>query len=121
MSDGYVHSTACTSLSLSFSFSPLPPLPSFPLPPSPSLPLPPSPSTPPSPSQEENQDPLIRALYTLRDILSHTHQLSDLDVTTFLKPFCEIVQSDDTTGPVTGMAISSLDKFLAYGLVGTKG
>ena len=68
--------------------------------------------------EEEEQDPLIRALYTLQDILNHTLHLSNLDVTTYLKPFCEIVQSDDTTGPVTGMAIASLDKFLAYGFIG---
>ena len=98
----------------SLSLSPSLPLPSL------SLSLSLSPSLSPSlpSSQEEEQDPLIRALYTLQDILNHTHRLSNLDVTTYLKPFCEIVQSDDTTGPVTGMAISSLDKFLAYGFIG---
>ncbi len=85
-----------------------------------SLPVSLPPSLPPSP-QEEEQDPLIRALYTLQDILNHSLRLSNLDVTTYLKPFCEIVQSDDTTGPVTGMAISSLDKFLAYGFIGKDG
>ena len=117
----YVGKNTTQVTSISLSLSPSLPLPlSFP--PSPSvsllssLPL----SLPPSllPSQEEEQDPLIRALYTLQDILNHTHRLSNLDVTTYLKPFCEIVQSDDTTGPVTGMAISSLDKFLAYGFIG---
>lgn len=68
--------------------------------------------------QEEEQDPLISGLYKLRESLNCTLTLSKLDVNVFLKPFCEVVQSDDTTGPVTGMAIGSLDKFLAYGLIG---
>ncbi len=67
--------------------------------------------------QEEEQDPLISGLYKLQDTLNHTHTLSLLDVNVFLRPFCDVVQSDDTTGPVTGMAIASLDKFLAYGLI----
>ena len=57
-------------------------------------------------------------LYRLQEKLNHTHQLADMDVCEVIGPFCQIVQSDDTTGPVTGMAISSLDKLLAYNLIG---
>lgn len=60
----------------------------------------------------------MQGLYKLQDTLNSTSDLSSLDVMVFLSPFCEIVQSDDTTGPITGMAITSLDKFLAYGLIG---
>ena len=68
--------------------------------------------------QEEEQDSLIHGLYQLQDKLIRTGHLGQFDVDVFVKPFCVIVQSDDTTGPITGMAISSLDKFLAYGLIG---
>ncbi|XP_064404547.1 Golgi-specific brefeldin A-resistance guanine nucleotide exchange factor 1-like isoform X2 [Halichondria panicea] len=66
---------------------------------------------------EDNQDPLIQSLYQLQSTLHHTHCLSGLDVCAFIAPFCAIIQSDDTTGPVTGRAIAALDKFLAYGLI----
>lgn len=70
------------------------------------------------PFQEEEQDPLIHGLYILQELLNNASSLATMDAITFLKPFCDIIQSDDTTGPITGMAITSLDKFLAYGLIG---
>lgn len=70
------------------------------------------------PFQEEEQDPLIHGLYILQELLNNAPSLGTMDAITFLKPFCDIIQSDDTTGPITGMAITSLDKFLAYGLIG---
>lgn len=44
--------------------------------------------------------------------------LSEVDVNTFLGPFLEVIRSEDTTGPVTGVALLSVNKFLSYGLVG---
>ena len=70
------------------------------------------------PFQEGEQDPLVRGLHKLQVTLNSTPDLRNLDVMLFLHPFCEIVQSDDTTGPITGMAIASLDRFLSYGLIG---
>lgn len=66
---------------------------------------------------DEDQDPLILGLYKLQEKLNRSSGLAGLDANTFIKPFCQIVQSDDTTGPVTGMAIGSLEKFLAYNLI----
>ena len=37
---------------------------------------------------------------------------------TFLGPFLDVIRSEDTTGPITGIALSSVNKFLSYGLVG---
>ena len=37
----------------------------------------------------------------------------------FLSPFLEVIRSEDTSGPITGIALTSLSKFLSYGLVGT--
>lgn len=36
----------------------------------------------------------------------------------FLRPFLEVVRSEDTTGPITGLALTSVNKFLSYGLIG---
>ena len=44
--------------------------------------------------------------------------LSEIDVNTFLGPFLDVIRSEDTTGPITGIALSSVNKFLSYGLVG---
>uniref|UniRef100_A0A8C9TTZ1 Golgi brefeldin A resistant guanine nucleotide exchange factor 1 n=1 Tax=Scleropages formosus TaxID=113540 RepID=A0A8C9TTZ1_SCLFO len=35
----------------------------------------------------------------------------------FLRPFLEVVRSEDTTGPITGLALTSVNKFLSYGLI----
>lgn len=69
-------------------------------------------------TQEGQQDPLIRGLHKIQATLNLTAELRNLDVMVFLQPFCDIIQSDDTTGPITGMAIASLDRFLSYGLIG---
>lgn len=47
--------------------------------------------------------------------------LSDLDEVTpneFLTPFLAVIRSEETTGPITGLALTSVDKFLSYGLIG---
>ncbi len=35
----------------------------------------------------------------------------------FLSPFLEVIRSEDTTGPITGLALTSINKFLSYGLI----
>lgn len=35
-----------------------------------------------------------------------------------VRPFCDVVVNEETTGPITGLAIAALDKFLASGLLG---
>ena len=42
-----------------------------------------------------------------------------MDPNVFLSPFLEVIRSEDTSGPITGIALTSLSKFLSYGLVGT--
>jgi hypothetical protein len=44
--------------------------------------------------------------------------LSEVDVNTFLGPFLDVIRSEDTTGPITGVALTSVNKFLSYGLIG---
>lgn len=44
--------------------------------------------------------------------------LADVEPNVFLRPFLEVVRSEDTTGPITGLALTSVNKFLSYGLLG---
>ena len=36
-----------------------------------------------------------------------------------MAPFLEVIKSEDTSGHVTGLALTSVDKFISYGLIGT--
>ena len=45
--------------------------------------------------------------------------LMELEPSIFLNPFLEVVRSEDTTGPITGLALSSISKFLSYSLIGS--
>ena len=47
-------------------------------------------------------------------------ELSDIEPNIFLRPFLEVVRSEDTTGPITGLALTSVNKFLSYGLIGKR-
>ena len=47
-----------------------------------------------------------------------TKDLNEIDSTTFMTPFLEVIKSEETSGPVTGMALTSVSKFISYGLVG---
>ena len=64
-----------------------------------------------SSSRQEDQDPLIQQLHQLQQRLASVAGIWELNGE-FLKPFCDVVLSDDTSGPVTGMAISSVEKLL---------
>ena len=44
--------------------------------------------------------------------------LSELAPNEFLSPFLDVIRSEDTTGPITGLALTSINKFLSYGLIG---
>ena len=41
-----------------------------------------------------------------------------IDLLDMVRPFCDIVINEETTGPVTGQAIFALDTFLSSGLFG---
>lgn len=45
--------------------------------------------------------------------------LSEIDANLYLGPFLEVIRSEDTAGPITGVALSSINKFLCYGLIGS--
>ncbi|CAG0911328.1 unnamed protein product, partial [Cyprideis torosa] len=69
------------------------------------------------PHQEQIEPgPLVKALLSLKDVLSSAASIKDVDPVTLIDPFLSIVRSEDTSGPVTGLALGSLKKFLCYGL-----
>lgn len=44
--------------------------------------------------------------------------MSYLEPGVFLAPFLEIIRSEETTGPVTSLALSAVNKMISYGLIG---
>ncbi len=91
-----------------------------------------------SDKQEEEQDVLIKNLNQLKEQLNQVSSLAELDLLTVLGnaiqllcvnqvkliiqmaigPFLEVIRSEDTSGPVTELALSAVFKFLSYGLIG---
>ncbi|XP_050981492.1 Golgi-specific brefeldin A-resistance guanine nucleotide exchange factor 1 isoform X4 [Labeo rohita] len=66
---------------------------------------------------DEEQDPLLNSFSHLKETLNNIEDLSDVEPNVFLRPFLEVVRSEDTTGPITGLALTSVNKFLSYGLI----
>lgn len=66
---------------------------------------------------DEEQDPLLNSFGQLKEVLNNLKELSDIEPNVFLRPFLEVVRSEDTTGPITGLALTSVNKFLVYGLI----
>ncbi|XP_047109298.1 Golgi-specific brefeldin A-resistance guanine nucleotide exchange factor 1 isoform X1 [Schistocerca piceifrons] len=67
--------------------------------------------------QDEGHDKLIRSFTDVKEVLNQLGDLRDLDPNHYLGPFLEVIRSEETTGPVTSLALSSVNKFLSYGLI----
>ncbi|KAK0166292.1 hypothetical protein PV328_004726 [Microctonus aethiopoides] len=67
--------------------------------------------------QDEDQDVLMKGLSTLKEALSDARHLSQLEPGVFLAPFLEIIRSEETTGPVTSLALAAVNKIISYGLI----
>ncbi|XP_024884450.1 Golgi-specific brefeldin A-resistance guanine nucleotide exchange factor 1 isoform X2 [Temnothorax curvispinosus] len=67
--------------------------------------------------QDDDQDALMKGLGTLKEVLNEHRDLSQLEPAVFLTPFLEIIRSEETTGPVTSLALSAVNKIISYGLV----
>ncbi|KAM3724305.1 Golgi-specific brefeldin A-resistance guanine nucleotide exchange factor [Dirofilaria immitis] len=65
----------------------------------------------------DETDPLLRNFSDLRDVFNSVNDLSDMNPDTYLSPFLDVIRSDQTNGPVTAQALSSVAKFLSYGLI----
>lgn len=67
--------------------------------------------------QDDDQDALIKGLFNLKEVLNEAKDLSHLEPEVFLAPFLEIIRSEETTGPVTSLALSAVNKMISYGLI----
>ena len=63
------------------------------------------------------ESPLVRGLKALHEDLGPYSDLQDMDTMAWLRPFLDVVESAETSGPITGGALSSLSKFLNYGFI----
>lgn len=69
-------------------------------------------------SQEEEQDGLMKQFSELKTQLVNVEDLRLIEPNVFLAPFLEVIRSEETTGQITSLALSALNKFLSYGLIG---
>jgi len=60
----------------------------------------------------------MKTFQELKKILTHIKDLRLIDPNIFLGPFLDVIRSEETTGPVTNLALSAINKFLSYGLIG---
>ncbi|XP_058806216.1 Golgi-specific brefeldin A-resistance guanine nucleotide exchange factor 1-like [Phymastichus coffea] len=67
--------------------------------------------------QDEDQDVLMKGLATLKEHLDDVKHLSLTEPGAFIAPFLEIIRSEETTGPVTSLALSAVNKIISYGLI----
>ncbi|XP_038060765.1 Golgi-specific brefeldin A-resistance guanine nucleotide exchange factor 1-like [Patiria miniata] len=70
-------------------------------------------------AQEEEQDPLLGGFSRLKETLNSISDITEIEPNVFLCPFLDVIRSEDTTGPITGLALSSINKFLSYGMLDT--
>lgn len=67
--------------------------------------------------QDEELDMLMKSFQDLKDILNKIEDLKLIDPSVFLNPFLDVIRSEETTGPVTSLALSAVNKFLSYGVI----
>jgi brefeldin A-resistance guanine nucleotide exchange factor 1 len=67
-------------------------------------------------AEQGKQDPLLQSFGALKQTLAGVNDLQDIEVDVFLGPFLDVVRSE-VVGPITGVALSSINKFLSYGLI----
>ncbi|CAM4905012.1 unnamed protein product [Rotaria socialis] len=65
------------------------------------------------------ESPEINSFQKLKAILNSASDIQDIDSLTFLTPFLDIIRSDETSGPITCLALNAVNKFLSYGLIDT--
>jgi len=67
--------------------------------------------------QDTNTENLIKEFTTLKRSLNSVTNFTELDTVEFLMPFLDVIRSEDVTGHVTGLALTSVNKFLSYDLI----
>lgn len=59
----------------------------------------------------------LRSFQRLFEELTYIHELHEFDTVAYLGPFLEVIQSDETDGQVTAVALGAVDKFVSFGLI----
>ncbi|XP_058825554.1 Golgi-specific brefeldin A-resistance guanine nucleotide exchange factor 1 isoform X2 [Topomyia yanbarensis] len=67
--------------------------------------------------QEDEKDGLLKNFHELKETLLQVEDLRLVEPGVFLGPFLEVIRSEETTGPVTSLALAAVNKFLSYGLI----
>ncbi|XP_052865442.1 Golgi-specific brefeldin A-resistance guanine nucleotide exchange factor 1 [Anopheles cruzii] len=67
--------------------------------------------------QDDDKDVLLKSFQELKEVLLQVEDLRLVEPSVFLAPFLEVIRSEETTGPVTSLALSAVNKFLSYGLI----
>ncbi|XP_055542001.1 Golgi-specific brefeldin A-resistance guanine nucleotide exchange factor 1 isoform X2 [Wyeomyia smithii] len=67
--------------------------------------------------QDDEKDVLLKNFHDLKEKLLQVEDLRLVEPGVFLGPFLEVIRSEETTGPVTSLALSAVNKFLSYGLI----
>ena len=67
--------------------------------------------------QEEEHDPLVHDLQRLSDQLMVLPLDGIPDPASFLSTFLDVIRQEHTSGHTTGIALSSVNKFLSYGII----
>ncbi|KAJ8953939.1 hypothetical protein NQ318_019179 [Aromia moschata] len=67
--------------------------------------------------QEDDIDTLMKSFQELKDVLNKIDDLRLVEPNIFLSPFLDVIRSEETTGPVTSLALSAINKFLSYGII----
>lgn len=62
----------------------------------------------------------MKQFVDLKVLLINFEDLRMIDPNIFLTPFLDVIRSDETTGQITSLALSALNKFLSYGLIGKR-
>lgn len=60
----------------------------------------------------------MKKFIELKAILNHIEDLRLTQPMVFLGPFLDVIRSEETTGPITSLALAGVNKFLSYGLIG---
>jgi hypothetical protein len=68
----------------------------------------------------EKNSKLLQDLMKLQNRLPYINSVSELDPFELLYPFLEIIRSGETTGPITGAALSSVENFIKYEIINIK-
>ncbi|XP_016981293.1 Golgi-specific brefeldin A-resistance guanine nucleotide exchange factor 1 isoform X2 [Drosophila rhopaloa] len=66
---------------------------------------------------DDEKDSLLKMFIDLKQDLNRIEDLRLIEPQVFLAPFLEVIRTADTTGPLTSLALASVNKFLSYGLI----